>query len=247
MTNHTVSETNPVHVTSADSYRISITALLTPDHAKFAVMEETIKPEHRHPDGYGLALLESEEHSVMYVGPVRQITDYHAAKETGGATLDVTQGVMYDRWPHGEGWNDYIPRNTWTRDGEGIITSFTHPQGGKVYVYEYVKTDDDGNRTPMVTFHCEQCHNISEGFGGGGEGARENRGPHDRRWTARLARIHIRRPEDECRPTDPRFAEAVTAAMNADDGGNRPVVTAESSCATRGACSRIRHFRAAAG
>jgi hypothetical protein len=247
MTKHTVSDTNPDHVTGADSYRISMTGLLTPDYPKFAVMEEaTIKPEHRRADGYGVAFLESEEHSVLYVGPVEQLTDYRAASAGGGARLDVTQGVMYDRWPHGEGWDDYIPRNTWNPDGEGIITAFDHPQGGKVYVYEYVKTDD-GRRVPMVTLHCEQCHNISEGFGGGGEGERENRGPHDRRWTARLARIHIRRPDDNCRPTDPRFAEAVTAVMNADDGGSRPVVTAESQCATTGPCSRIRHFRARKG
>ena len=177
---------------------------------------------------------------MLYVGPVQQLTDYRA----GGAALDVTQGVMYDRWPHGEGWDDYIPRNTWTPDGNGIVTAFDHPKGGKVYVYEYVQTSDDGRTTPMVGFHCEQCHNMTEGLGGGGEGSRENRGPHDRRWTARLARIHVRSPERECRPTDPRFAEAVTAAVNAHDGGNRPVVTWESDCATTGPCSRIRHFRA---
>lgn len=237
MTVHTVGK-NPTYVTGADRYRIPFTGILTSEHPQFERMQEFILPEHRHPEGYGLAFLESEEHSATYIGSVRQIEEYRAANTDGTATLDPSQGALYAFWPHGEGWDDYLPNNTWNEGGEGIVTEFDHPLGGKVTVYEYLK---DG--TPMVGFHCERCHpspDIEH------EARMPNRGPHDRRWSGRNARVHIRHHTEQCRPVDPHMAEVVTAVANEKLGTNNPVVTWESRCATTGPCAQIRHLRARA-
>ncbi|MGO4459906.1 hypothetical protein AB4039_21805 [Streptomyces sp. M-16] len=242
MAQHTVSETNPTYVTGADRYRIPFTGFLTPDNPKFAVMEEFVLPEHRRPEGYGLAFLESEEHSLTYIGSVRQIEEYRASNGDGTAVLDPSQGVMYAFWPRDEGWDDYLPHNTWNPGGEGIVTEFDHPLGGKVVVYEYLQNDPKADGpTPMIGLHCERCHprpNLDY------DKHRPNTRPHDRRWFARNARAHVRRHAEECRPADPRMAEAVQQIVNEKYGVNNPTVTWESGCATDGPCSQIRHLRA---
>ncbi|AJF70456.1 hypothetical protein [Streptomyces vietnamensis] len=241
MTRHTVSDTNPTYVTGADRYRIPFTGFLTPDNPQFTVMEEYIQPEHRRSDGYGLAFLESEEHHVLYIGSVRQLQEYRTANTDGTAVLDPAQGVMYAFWPHGKGWDDYIPNNAWNPGGEGIVTEFDHPLGGKVTVYEYLYDNRDGEKVPMVGFHCDRCHpdpKIDH------EASMPNRGPQDRRWSARNARVHIRSHADRCRPVDPRIAEVVQQVANEKYGVSNPTVTWESRCATTGPCARIRHLRA---
>ncbi|MEV5348920.1 hypothetical protein [Streptomyces achromogenes] len=234
---HTLSETNPTYVTGADSYRVSITALLTPDTPHFTVMQEYFKAEHRRPEGHGLAFLESEEHHLVYTGSVQQIQEYRA-----GSALDTAQGALYGFWPHGTGWDDFIPHTTWNPGGEGIVTEFTHPLGGKVTVFEYIE-ETDGQKKPMVGFHCDRCHpspTIDH------EVRMANRGPQDRRWSARNARVHIRSHAERCRPVDPRFAEVAQQVANREYGVNHPTVTWDSRCATTGDCARIRHLRARA-
>lgn len=44
------------------------------------------------PAEYDLVFLESEEHSVTYVGRIQQIEDHRAADAAGTAPLDVTRG-----------------------------------------------------------------------------------------------------------------------------------------------------------
>ncbi|MGW6557606.1 hypothetical protein [Streptomyces hydrogenans] len=238
MAKHTVSSENPVHVTGADGYRISRTLVITPDSPAYAETEENLQPAHRRPDGHGIALLESEEHYLAYYGPIAQIA---AFRENG--TLDTSQGALYERWPHGTQWETLIPANTWTETGEGIITTFDHPLGGQVTVFEFLQDGEDGEKIPMVAFHCDRCHpnpRIDH------ESTRRNRGPQDRRWTARVARTHIHRHTEKCRPVDPRFAEAAQAMVNKEHGVNNPTVTWESRCATTGPCAQIRHLRARA-
>ncbi|MDJ0345909.1 hypothetical protein QMK19_35335 [Streptomyces sp. H10-C2] len=242
MTAHTVSEDNPTYVTRADAYRVSIVSVLTPDDPTFQAREDFIRPEHRRPDGYGLAFLESEEHSLTYIGPVHQIEAYHAITD-GSAVLDVSQGVVYAFWPQEKAWDDYIPTNTWNPGGQGIITEFDHPLGGKVTVYEYIETDPDGVATLMVGYHCERCHPSAKSDNHVGF---PNRGPQDRRWIARNARVHIRRHAEQCQPIDSRIAEVITAVANDIHNLNNPVTTSESHCATTGPCATIRHLRARA-
>ncbi|MFI8326949.1 hypothetical protein [Streptomyces sp. NPDC085529] len=240
MTKHTVSSSNPVHVAGADSYRVSFTHIVTPDTPLYAEVEDNLKPEHRRPDGHGLVFLESEEHHVVYYGPVRQIEEFR----TGGAALDLSQGAIYERWPHGEGWDSLIPATTWTPAGEGIVATFDHPLGGTVTVYEFLQDDDSGGeKVSMVAFHCDRCHphpRVDH------ESNRRNRGPQDRRWTARLARVHVHRHTEQCRPVDPRYAEVAQALVNKEHGVDNPTVTWESRCATTGPCAQIRHLRARA-
>jgi len=243
MAAHTVSETNPTYVTGADRYKLPFTGFLTPEHPQFEEMEEFFLPEHRRPEGYGLVFMESEEHSATYVGSIRQIEEYRAANTDGTAVVDVSQGTVYAFWPHGTGWDTYLPNNTWNKSGEGIVTEFEHPLGGNVTVYEYLKAGADGEETRMVGFHCERCHRP---LGSDHEAGSPNHGPQDRRWSARNARVHIRRYAELCRPVDPRVEEIVTAVANEMHGTNRPVVSFESRCATTGPCAQIRNLRARA-
>ncbi|MGW5121896.1 hypothetical protein ACWEQ8_41740 [Streptomyces noursei] len=242
MAKHTVSETNPLYVTGADQYRISLTGIITPESPQFERLQENLKPEHRRPDGYGMAFLESEEHHIAYYGPIQQIQEYRAATN-GTAVLDLSQGAQYAFWPHGEGWDDIIPDTTWNKGGEGIVTEFDHPLGGKVVVFEYLKEGVDGEQVPMVGFHCERCHPQPELEH---EASMANHGPQDRRWTARNARAHIRSHTTRCRPVDPRWAEVAQQCFNEQEGVNSPTVTWESRCAVEGPCAQIRHLRARA-
>jgi len=238
---HTVSEKNPLYVTGAESYRISATGFLTPEHPAFAVMEEYFLSEHRNAQGYGLAFLESPEHSVTYVTTPRQIREYRAADTDGTAVLDTTQGAAYAFWPTGTGWDDYVPANTWHPGGEGIIAQFAHPLGGAVVVFEYLQDDADGKQHQVVGFHCERCHpslriDLDHNMA--------NRGPEDRRWVARNARQHVRSHTTHCRPVNPDIAVTVTAIANEQHGTNHPVITHENRCAASGACAQIRSLRA---
>ncbi|MFD9519730.1 hypothetical protein [Streptomyces sp. NPDC059979] len=54
---------------------------------------------------------------------------------------------------------------------------------------------------------------------------RPNNGPHDQRWLARNARVHVCHHADECRPMDPRMAEAVQQIANEKYGVNNPTVS----------------------
>ena len=230
MANHTVSPDNPLHVTGADQYRISFVLALTPEHRDFRIMQEYFAAETHNSQGYALAFLESEEHSMMAVASIEKIDDYQTGK------INPRIEHFYG-WPHGKGWDNFIPHNTWNENKEGLVTEFEHPQGGKVVVYEYLDTRDD-KKIPMITFHCEQCHNFEQ------EEARENTNPHMRRWLCRKARGHVHRPEEFCQPMNPQWNEIVTAVVNSETGRNDPVVSTGSRCATGGPCSRIRHFRA---
>ena len=238
---HTVSDHNPTYVTGAERLRISFTTVVLPEHVQFAAMQERLLPEHRRPDGYGLAFLESEEYSALYIGPMEQIRAYDALDDVAGQTLDASKGVCYPSWPTGPAWDDLIPSLTWTKGGEGIVTAFEH-RGGKVVVYEYL-ADRDGEQVPMVAMHCEYCHINPDTHL---DLQQESRGPQDRRWIGAKARQHVHyanRPNAECRPRNPLYAEVVTQVANELHGTDNPVVSAESWCATTGPCSVIRHLR----
>ncbi|MDT7784376.1 MAG: hypothetical protein QOF58_2795 [Pseudonocardiales bacterium] len=236
---HTLGQ-DPTYVTGADRYRISGFVLLTPQHPDYDSMidgltldETSILPEDQRPNGCGFVLLESEEHSVTFVGPVDHVRDVR----DGTVDLDTSLGQFIAFWPRGSGWDAVIPANTWSKDGTGIVREFAH-EGTSVIVYEYFE-DRDGTSTPMVGWHCLRCHRDDL------RRHHPNRGPQDRRWMAAEARKHMRR-KDDCRPVNPRFAEVVTAVANDMHSTNNPVITHESHCSTTGRCGQIRHLRVAA-
>ncbi|MFC9818142.1 hypothetical protein ACFVJM_39530 [Streptomyces virginiae] len=72
----------------------------------------------------------TEEHSLT----PRQIEEYRAANTDGTAVLDTSPGVMCGFWPQGDGWDAYLPSNTWDPGGEGSVTEFDHLNASKVVV-----------------------------------------------------------------------------------------------------------------
>jgi hypothetical protein len=237
MTVHTFSDKDPTCVTGADVYKVTATKLLLPDHPDFEALQELFPSEHRRSEGYGLAYLESEEHYVLYVGPVDQIVQL----QTVGGQLDVAKGVIFDTWLSNHAWVDFNPDTTWNEGGQGIVTEFDHPLGGKVIVFEYLH-DWKGATSKMVTWHCERCHRRPDvtDF----QENRTNFGPMERSAVARRARRHLRDHATACRPVNPRFAEVVSQVGNSLSGRDDPTVTWESLCSVNGPCSQIRHFRA---
>lgn len=245
MNTHYLSPTNPTHVTHAEWYRVTMTRLLTPAHDSFEELQAAFPSELWRPDGYGLAFLESEEHSRLYAGPIEQITDHEADPST---PLDVRQGVVYDLWPNSPAWDAFIPDTTWHPDGCGIITTFEHPEGTDVLVYEFHgRWLPDRPERPLVTFHCTHCHRDT--FHDTGK-VLENRGPRDRRWAARQARQHVHSAarhgvgdNSQCQLTDPHMMQVVTQVANRMNGTSHPVLSDASMCATTGPCATIRELK----
>ncbi|MEU9858954.1 hypothetical protein [Streptomyces sp. NPDC047974] len=262
-TPHNVSETNPTHVTSCDRYRLPLVGTIAPGTPGYEDMVEMLR-ENDHdtrPEGYGLIFLESEEVSATYFGSIEQIEQYKRDNVDGTATFDPSQGVMYANWPHGKGWDDFIPRTFWNvqarggiADGVGLVTAFAHTEvrGAEVVVYEFEGTwSRGGTAQHMVTYHCTACHLDTAHRGGD---VHENTGPDSRRWAARQARQHIisahrhgvGTTNSACRPNNGEMLRAVNAVARDMWGtqGNVLPDTDDAYCASKGPCSIIRELRA---
>ncbi|MDG9687701.1 hypothetical protein QC334_34085 [Streptomyces sp. DH18] len=263
-TPHNVSELHPAHVTSCDAYRLPLVGTIVPgatpgyDDMVQMLMEEG---HDTRPEGYGLIFLESEEFSATYFGSIEQIEQYQRENTDGKATFDVSQGITYAQWPHGKGWDDYLPRTFWNAqrrgavaDGVGLVTAFAHNEvpGAEVIVYEFEgKWLPDSNPTQMITYHCTACH--KDTFYDSGH-VHENTGPPSRRWAARQARQHIISAarhgvggtNSACRPSNGEMLRAVNAAARDIHGttGNALPDTDDAYCATHGPCSILRELRA---
>ncbi|MEW5627218.1 hypothetical protein AB1388_11685 [Streptomyces hydrogenans] len=262
-TPHNVSETNPTHVTSCDRYRLSLVGTIAPGTPGYEDMVEMLR-ENGHdtrPEGYGLIFLESEELSAIYFGSTEQIEQCKRDNASGTATFDASQGMTYAKWPHGKGWDDYIPRTFWNvqarggiADGVGLVTAFAHTEvrGAEVIVYEFEGTwSRGGEPQQMVTYHCTACH--LDTFHSGGD-VHENTGPSSRRWAARQARQHIvsahrngvGTTNSACRPNNGEILRAVNAVAREMWGAQSNALpdTDDAYCATKGPCSLIRELRA---
>ncbi|MEW2402149.1 hypothetical protein [Streptomyces sp. NPDC046862] len=262
-TPHNVSDTNPTHVTSCDRYRLPLVGTILPGSAGYEDMVEMLKDDGHdtRPDGYGLIFLESEEFSATYFGSIEQIEQYKRDNADGTATFDPQQGVMYAQWPHGKGWDEFLPRVFWNvaargaiADGVGLVTAFAHTEvpGAEVIVYEFEgKWLADKPPVQMVTYHCTACH--QDTFYDGGH-VHENTGPQSRRWAARQARQHILsahrhgvgNQNSACRPNDGEMLRVVNEVARQMHGttGNVLPDTEDAYCATKGPCSLIRELRA---
>ncbi|MFC5156366.1 hypothetical protein [Streptomyces amakusaensis] len=262
-TAHHVSDTNPANVTSCDRYRLSLVGTITPVTPGYEDIVEMLKGDGHdtRPEGYGLIFLESEEFSAMYVGSIAQIERYQRENTGGNAAFDASQGVMYAQWPHGKGWDTFLPRTYWntkTRggiaDGIGLITAFAHTEipGAEVIVYEFEGTWSPGGEPhQLVTYHCTACHLDTAHDSGH---VHENTGPTSRRWAARQARQHIisahrhgvSGTNSACRPNNGEMLRVVNAVARDMWGttGNTLPDTDDAYCATKGPCSLIRELRA---
>lgn len=264
-TAHNVSKTNPAHVTSCDYYRLPLVGTIAPGTPGYEDMVEMLKDNGHdtRPEGYGLIFLESEEFSATYFGSIEQIEKYKRENVDGKATFDISQGVTYAKWPHGKGWNDFLPRVFWNAkargaiaDGVGLVTAFAHTEtlGAEVIVYEFEGAwRRGGEPEQMVTYHCTACH--MDTFHDSGH-VHENTGPDRRRWAARQARQHIISAarhgvgdkNSACRPNNGEMLRVVNAAAREMWGttGNALPDTDDAYCATKGPCSIIRELRAGA-
>ncbi|MFF2779927.1 hypothetical protein ACFVU3_34125 [Streptomyces sp. NPDC058052] len=260
---HNVSDTNPAHVTSCNAYRLPLVGTIAPGNPGYEDMVEMLR-ENGHdtrPEGYGLIFLESEEFSATYFGSIEQIEQYKRDNIDGTATFDPSQGVMYAKWPHGKGWDTFLPRVFWNQaqrggiaDGVGLVTAFAHTEipGAEVIVYEFEgKWLPDSEPKQMVTYHCTACH--LDTFHDSGH-VHENTGPDSRRWAARQARQHIISAHrhgvgdksSACRPSDGEMLRVVNAVARDMWGtqGNALPDTDDAYCAIKGPCSLIRELRA---
>jgi hypothetical protein len=262
-TAHHVSETSPAHVTSCDSYRVSLVGAIVPGNPGYEDMVGMLKDNGHdtRPEGYGLIFLESEEFSATYFGSIEQIEQYKRDNIDGKATLDVSQGVVYAQWSHGKGWGDFLPRAFWNvqargaiADGVGLVTAFAHNEtpGAEVIVYEFEGTwRPGGEAQQLVTYHCTACH--LDTFHDSGH-VHDNTGPSSRRWAARQARQHlisaarhgVGDKQSACRPHNGQMLRAVNAVARDKWGttGNALPDTDDGYCATKGPCSIIRELGA---
>jgi hypothetical protein len=211
---HRVDKNNPVRVVGARQYRVSWMTVIErnrPDYDKLAsIFEGPGRPAH----SFGVAGLESQEHSVFWVGPPAVIADFEAKVAAATWLLDVRPlfdemnrcGGYAERWPNDEAWLNLIPATTWNPGGQGIVTEYDF-DGASVVVYELlgrpsllspgVKRDPKGP-VPSLMYHCTRCHH------GGDHGNRYmSAGPDDRAVICRKARQHMR-------PGNCDGAEAVT-------------------------------------
>jgi len=262
-TPHNVSDTNPAHVTSCDRYRLPLVGTIVSGTPGYEDMVEMLRDNGHdtRPDGYGLIFLESEEFSATYFGSIAQIEQYKRENTDGTATFDASQGVMYAQWPHGKGWDDFLPRTFWNvkargaiADGVGLVTAFAHTEtpGAEVIVYEFEGAWRSGGKPQqLVTYHCTACH--MDTFHDIGH-VQENTGPDRRRWAARQARQHIMGAhrhgvggqESPCRPNKGEMLRVVNAVAREMWGttGNALPDTDDAYCAAKGPCSIIRELRA---
>ncbi|MEU6996643.1 hypothetical protein ABZ953_39080 [Streptomyces sp. NPDC046465] len=263
---HHTSDTNPSHVTGADRYRLPLVGTILAGNPAFddmvTYLSEGERNLHTRPEGYGLIFLESEEHSATYFGPIEQIEQYKRDNAEGTATFDSSLGVMIAQWPHGRGWDDFLPRVFWNNaarggiDGVGLVTAFAHTEipDAEVIVYEFEGTwlRDEGPEQ-LVTYHCTGCH--ADTFHDSGH-VHKNTGPHVRRWAARQARQHIVSAhrhgvggqDSACRPNGGEMLRVINAFARDTLGhaGNPLPDTDDAYCAAKGPCSVIRELRAGA-
>ncbi|SEU46735.1 hypothetical protein [Nonomuraea wenchangensis] len=194
---HHVSEDNPAYVTHADQYRMSWATIIERSHPNWDALTEGFVEEYRPTDTFGVAGAESQEHSLIWLGPADVIARLQANPVDVPWSEFNQHGIWADRWPNGDAWNALIPRTTWNPDGQGVVTEYPFEDGnGSVVVYEMLGrpallspgvSESPEGPTPLVTWHCTRCHE---------EGDSRDRfmsaAPSDRRTVCMKARKHMR-------------------------------------------------------
>jgi hypothetical protein len=229
---HQTDDDSPTKVVRSDSYRLSWADVLKPGDGWFAGLMNVFPEVHRPDDVIGLAGLESQEHSILWLGPA-EVIDLFAAAPDHGVPWDAfsREGLLADRWPNTDAWQAYLPPTTWNPGGQGIVTEHAFPDGAKVVVYELlgspallsagVKEVSHAEPVPVVTYHCTRCHQAADQ-----SDRYSSASPEDRRAASRRARKHMR--PGNCRGAaatvwgdkmTAAVAEAVTGTSIGDPAG----------------------------
>ncbi|TYB71292.1 hypothetical protein FXF51_02335 [Nonomuraea sp. PA05] len=194
---HHVKEDNPVYVTGADSYRMSWAAVIERTDPRWDGLTAGFIEEYRPTSTFGVAGIESQEHSLMWLGAADVIARFVANPVAVPWGELGEHGGYGDKWPNGDAWNAFIPHTTWNPGGQGVVTEYSFDDGnGSVVVYELlgrpallspgVREIGDGP-VPVVTFHCTRCH-----YDGDHSDRYMSARPDDRRTVCRKARQHMR-------------------------------------------------------
>lgn len=253
---HEVSPGNPARVIRSRFYRLSWAGIIDAADLRHAGLAGVFPAECRPTGSFGAAGLESQEHSILWVGDPDVIAGF-TADPIHQVPWDAIQqtGIRADRWPDTGGWPELIPAGTWNPGGQGIVTEFDF-HGAKVIVYELLgqpgllsahSDHDPGGPVPVVTWHCTRCHMASDAGGRILSG-----GPEDRRTAGLRARKHMR--PGNCRGDDGSGDRMVAAVRSAVSGVTHPAdaglyaswcATAELDTGSRAGttCAEVREAR----
>jgi hypothetical protein len=226
---HEVSPGNPTRVTRARLYRLSWAEVIGRDDPRAEQLIEIFDGPHRPAGAFGLAGAESQEHSMLWIGPPEVIAGFRDDPRHVVPWAEFNElGAWCDRWPSARAWLDLIPPTTWNPDGQGIVAEHDF-DGAKVIVYELlgrpvllssrINTTPEG-LVPVVTYHCTRCHEH------GTTGDRYmSASPADRRMAGLAARRHMR-PGNCGGPEAVRRGDNMVAAVDsAISGTPRPAST----------------------
>jgi len=234
-------------VQGAEMLRVAMTVIVPaqPSPARTDLEHSIILDEHHRPGPYGLALLESQEMSIMLLTNPAEIQAFRA-----GSPLTFGQNPVYNRWPATRTWEDIIPASTWFPGGTGILSEFDGVDGATVTLYEFAVDqgqawnsygEPTGKMVNMVSWHCNRCHSpydfeLDERW--------ENQGPDMRRWASTRARAHARGKDGKCTPPTGEMERVVARVASEIHGHKVELPSPESACAAGEGCSRVRHARA---
>ena len=220
---HEVSGDNPSRVVRSRYYRLSWAGIIEAGDPRHGDLAGVFPAEFRPAGSFGAAGLESQEHSILWVGDPDVIAGF-AADPGHQVPWDAIQqtGIRADRWPDTVGWPDLIPAGTWNPGGQGIVTELDF-DGAKVVVYELLgrpallsahsgdHPDSPDGQVSVVTWHCTRCHLAADA------GARiMSCGPEDRRLAGLKARKHMR--PGMCRGDDGSGDRMLAAVRSAASG-----------------------------
>lgn len=248
---HVTDPDSPSRVTSAASYRNTWTHIVAPGDPRRDGLLGSFKPEYVPFGDVGIIGLESQEHSLAWVGPAVIAEQAAAGHPPGWSTL-VTDGFFYGGWPNTGAWENLVPAVSWHPGGCGVLGAYPL-DGGEVVVYEIPGRTEDGDKT-IVTWHCTACH-----VAGDWKERYESREPRDRQIAARQARRHSLPGQCEAAAENPKN-DAMVAVVARTAGKPASEMTYASWCAAReipvnpygeeSSCAEVRQARtrtAAAG
>lgn len=201
---HQLSPTNPTHVIGAARYRLSWTGVIEGSDPRFDALTETFVEPYCPAGTFGVAGLESQEHSVLWFGPADIVARFEADPAAGIPFAAFNEhGVRGDRWPNTDAWLQVIPESTWNPGGQGLVAEYAFDDA-QVVVYELLArpallsrsaAEAEPGPLPVVTFHCTRCH-----YEGDHGDRYQSAGPDDRRLVCRKARQHMQ--AGQCRGSD---------------------------------------------
>lgn len=172
------------------SFRASLTLTIPASREDYTDIVSGFQPEHLHPEGIGLALLESPLHGALYLDTIAYVHDQIENMKRGKPLTFRPEGQLYGGgWGNNDAWQKIWPVGGWfAATGEGIIATYG---GGAAVVYEY-DGGVNGQRQTCVRWHCTVCHEDDHGWISDEPSAREGQ--------AKRAERHIANGHKPARP-----------------------------------------------